>query len=335
MTDEVVPSRDAHFPGVQDFQLLSSDGYTFHLSRQVLTQASGFFADMFAMGSSDPGSQPVVAAEEFTVLHPVLCLVYARHGVTAPSISSFTTLTTLYRVAEKYEMQAVLQCLLSVLFHTRSIVGLCVIPFVKTHPIPSLALLMLNGCQFGVQAAMQECILADKGIAASDIDVSGVEIDVRMVHYIHSERQNRIQSIMSRIEGWPGCGLSGSTAECLRGPWHMTLRKVVEENPTLVALYKHFYEKRGCPACGRDVTSTNQYNINALFGELRNLEELAIPLPSVCDLPTVHIVIHLLTGCRLVVHTLTQDHEAEVARSQIKQVKKFFCYNMRVLFSIR
>ena len=57
------------------------------------------------------------------------------------------------------------------------------------HPIPALALLMLNGSQFGVQAAMQECILVDKGIAATEIDVRGVQIDVQMIYYIWSERQ--------------------------------------------------------------------------------------------------------------------------------------------------
>ena len=284
MTDEVAATRDAHFPGVQDFQLLSSDGCTFHLSRQVLTQASGFFADMFAMGSSNPGSQPVTAAEEFTILHPVLCLVYASHGVSAPPLSSFTTLTSLYRVAEKYEMHAVLQCLLSLLFHPRTVDGQCAIPFVKLHPIPSLALLMLNGSQLGVQAAMQECILGDKRIVAQEIDVGRVDIDVRMVDYIHSIRRVRIQFIWSRIQVWHGCG---STAPgCIRGPWHMTLMKVAEDNPTLVALSKHVYEKRTCPSCARDVTHTNQGNINALFGELRSFEAIAIPLPSVSDLHT-------------------------------------------------
>ena len=289
MADEVAAAtHGAHFPGVKDFQLLSSDGCTFHLSRQALAQASGFFADMFAMGSSDPGSQPVTAAEEFTILHPVLCLVYASHGVSAPPISSFTTLTALYRVAEKYEMHGVIQCLLSVLFQPRTVDGHCAIPFVKMHPIPSLALLMLNGSQFGVQAAMQECILGDKQIAAKGIDVGRIDIDVRMIDYIHSERQNRVQFIMIRIERWPGCGWGGCVADCLKGPWHMTLRKVVEDNPTLVALSKHVYEKRTCPSCARDVTLTNQANINALFGELRNLEEIAIPLPSVSDFPARH-----------------------------------------------
>lgn len=286
MTDETAATRDTHFPGIKDFQLLSSDGCTFHLSRQVLTQASGFFADMFTMGSPDPGSQPVTTTEESTILHPVLCLVYASHGVSAPPISSFTTLTTLYRVAEKYEMHAVLQCLLSVLFLPRTVNGQCAIPFVKLHPFPSLALLMLNGGQFGVQAAMQECILADKRIAAKEIDVGRVDIDVRMVEYILSERQNRIQFIMARIEAWPGCGWGGGTADCLKGPWHMTLRKVVEDNPTLVAVSKHVYEKRTCPSCSRDVTCINQNNINLLSGQLRALEEYAIPLPSVSVLPT-------------------------------------------------
>src|SRR5258706_15318677 len=278
MTSEVEASREAHFPGVKDFQLLSSDGYTLHLGRQVLTQASGFFADMFAMGSSNPGSEPVTATEEFTVLHPVLCLVYARYGVSAPSISSFTTLTTQYRVAEKYEMHAVVQYLLSVLFHTRTIEGRCAIPFVKMHPIPSLALLMLNGSQSGFEAAIQECVLGDMRLV-EEIDVNGVQIDVRMVNYIYSERQKRIEFIMSRIEGWPGCESSDSGADCLRGPWHMTLRKEVEGNPTLVALSKHIYQKRTCPSSGQDLTSTYQYNITSLFAELQYLEEFAIPLP--------------------------------------------------------
>lgn len=287
MTDEVAATRDTHFPGVQDFKLLSSDGCTFHLSRQVLIQASGFFADMFAVGSSNPESQPVVAAEEFTVLHPVLCLAYAWRGVSAPPISSFTTLITLYRVAEKYEMHAVLQSLLAALFHTRTVDGHCALPFVKIHPIPSLALLMLNGSQFGVQAAMQECILSDKRIVATEIDVGRVDIDVRMVDHIHSIRQNRIQFILFQIEGWPGCPWSGVVG-CLRGPWLMALRKVVEDNPTLVALSKHVYEKRTCPSCGRDATSTNQHSINFLFDQLRTIEALAIPLPSVSNLPTWH-----------------------------------------------
>ena len=290
MTDEVVESRDVYFPGIQDFQLHSADDYTFHLSRQVLIHASGFFADMFAMGASNPGSQPVTTAERHTILNPVLCLAYAGHGVSTPSISSFTTLTTLYRVAEKYEMHAVLQSLLSILFHTRTVDSHCVIPFVKTHPIPSLALLMLNGNRLGIQAAMQECILADNKVAASETDAIGVQIDVQMVCYIHSQRQDRIQFIMTRIETWPGCRVNGSVADCLRGPWHMAVRKVVENNPTLVALSKHLYEKQACPSCGQDVTSPCQYNINSLFGELQNLEDLAIPLPSVCDLLTVHNV---------------------------------------------
>ena len=287
MTSEVEASREAHFPGVKDFQLLSSDGYTLHLSRQVLIQASGFFADMFAMGSQNPGSEPVTATEEFTVLHPALCLVYARHGVPAPSITSFTTLSTLYRVAEKYEMHAAAQSLLSVLFHTRTVDGLCAIPFVKMHPLPSLALLMLNGSQFGVEAAIQECVLGDKRVV-EEIDVSGVQIDVRMVNYIHSVRQKRIEFIMSRIEGWPGCDPSGSIAECLRGPWHMTLRKEMEDNPTLAALSKYVYQKRTCPSCGQDLTTTHPYHITALIEELRSLEEFAIPLPPVSDLSTRH-----------------------------------------------
>lgn len=302
MTDNAPASRDVHFPGVQDFQLFSSDGYTFHLSRQILVQASGFFADMFAIGSSNPGSQPVTATEEYTVLNPVLSLAYTRQGVSAPSISSFTTLTALYRVAEKYEMHTVFQCLLSILFHPRAIDGLYTFPFIKTHPIPSLALLMLNGSQLGVQAAMQECILADQGIAASEIDFSGIQIDVRMVLYIHSERQKRIQFIMSRIETWPGCGWSGSGEGCLRGPWHMALRKVVGDSPTVAALSKHLFEKPGCPTCGRDATSINQLNINLLFAELRDLEEYAIPLPSVSDPPHRAYSTHLLTSCQPVVY---------------------------------
>jgi len=60
---------------------------------------------------------------------------------------------------------------------------------------------MLDGSQFEVQTVMQECILVDKGFVTSEMDVSGVQIDVRMVSCIHSERQNRIQFVMSRIEG--------------------------------------------------------------------------------------------------------------------------------------
>lgn len=282
--------EDVRFPGVQDFQLLSSDGYTFRLSRQILIQASGFFADMFNLGSSDPGSEPVTAAEEYTVLDPVLRLAYAQHGVPAPSISSFTTLITLYRVAEKYDMHTVLQCLLSILFHPRAINGHYALPFIKTHPIPSLALLMLNGSQLGVQAAMQECIFADKGMA-TEIDFSGIQIDVRMVLYIQSERQKRIQYILSRIEAWHTCGWTDSTEDCLRAPWHIALRRVVEDNPTLAALSKHLWEKRICPPCERDTTSINQYHISAFLADLQTLEQFAIPLPSVS---------HLLTG-----HTMT------------------------------
>lgn len=277
---------DVPFPGVQDFQLHSSDGYIFLLSRQILIQASGFFADMFTIGPSDPGSDPVTAAEEYTILDPLLRLAYAQHGVPAPSISSFTTLTTLYRVAEKYEMNTVLQCLLSILFHPRAINGHHTFAFIKTHPIPSLALLMLNGSQLGVQAAMQECIFADKRMAA-EIDFSGIQIDVRMVLYIHSERQKRIDFIMSRIDAWPACGFAGALEDCLRGPWHMTLRRVVEDNPTLAALSKHLLEKRTCPACGRDTTSINQFHVDALLAELQAIEHFAIPLP---------LVSYLLTG---------------------------------------
>jgi len=60
---------------------------------------------------------------------------------------------------------------------------------------------MLDGSQFEVQAVMQERILVDKVFAASEMDV---QIDVPVVSYTHSERQNRIQFIMSRIEGWAG-----------------------------------------------------------------------------------------------------------------------------------
>jgi hypothetical protein len=278
--DGAAADHEVHFPGVQDFQLHSSDGYTFHLSRQTLTQASGFFADMFALGSENSGPHPVTAFEEYAVLDPILRLAYARHGVSAPSISSFATLITLYRVAEKYEMHTVLQCLLSCLFLPRAIDGFSALPFVKTHPIPSLALLMHNGGQLGVQAAMQECILADEGAAVSEIDFTGIQIDARMVLYIHSERQRRIQAITSRIDIWPGCEKG-----CLRGSWLMILRKAVQKNPTLSALSKFLFESRRCPFCGRDVTTDNQSNINSLIVELRTLEQFPIPLPSVRDLP--------------------------------------------------
>ena len=205
-------------------------------------------------------------------------------------------------------MHAAVQCLLSVLFHTRIVDGHGVIPFVQMHPIPSLALLLLNGSQFGVEAAMQECVLGDKRLV-EEIDVSGVHIDVRMVNYIHSERQKRIQFIVSRIEAWPGCELNESVAECLRGPWHMTLRKEVEDNPTLVALSKYVYQNRTCLYCGQDLTSTRQFNINFLFEELRSLEEFAIPLPSVSDLSTGHAF--PIIDAVPVVHTLTPDHEAD------------------------
>ena len=289
MADDAAANRDVPFPGVQDFQLLSSDGYTFRLSRQILIQASGFFADMFTIGSSDPGSDPVTATEEYTMLDPVLRLAYAQYGVSAPSISSFTTLTKLYRIAEKYEMHAVLQCLLSVLFQPQAINGYHVFPFIKTHPIPSLALLMLNGSQLGVQAAMQECIVADKGMAA-EIDFGGIQIDVRMVLYIHSERQKRIQFIMSRIETWSTCGWTGSKDGCLQAPWNMSLRRVVEGNPTLSALSRHLLENRTCAACGRDTTSINQFHINTLLTELQGIEQFAIPLPSVSHLLRGHTV---------------------------------------------
>jgi hypothetical protein len=106
------------------------------------------------------------------------------------------------------------------------------------------------------------------------------------LHPLRTSEPNSV--IMSRIEAWPGCKVNGSVPDCLRGPWHVAVRKVVENNPTLVTLSKHLHEKRVCPSCGQDVTSLNQYNINALFNELRNLEELAIPLPSVSELAQRH-----------------------------------------------
>jgi len=284
MTDGAATNRDIRFPGAQDFQLFSSDGYTFHLSRQILAQASGFFADMFAIGSSDPGSEPVTATEEYTVLNAILRLAYGPHGVSAPTIPSFATLTALYRAAEKYEMHAVLQCLLSILFHPRVIDDRCALPFIKTHPIPSLALLILNGSQLGVHAAMQECILADKRAATSEIDFSCIQIDVRMVIYIHSERHKRIQFIMSHIEKWPGCERAGATAECLGGLQHMALRHAVEDTPTLAALTKHLFEKPVCPTCGQDTTTANRTQVFSLLTELQFLEQFAIPLPSVSTL---------------------------------------------------
>jgi len=236
---------------------------------------------MFTASPSDTGSEPVTAAEEYDVLDPLLRLAYTARGVSAPTIPTFTTLTTLYRVAEKYEMHGVLQSLLAILFHSRAINGYHVLPFIKTHPISSLALLMLNGSQLGVQAAVRDCILADQGVAAeTGMDFTGIEVDVRMMLYIRSERQKRIEFIMSRIETWPACGLPDATEECVRGPWYMALRKVVDDNPTLAALSKHLYEKRTCPACGRDTTSINQSLISSLLAELNNIEQFAIPLPS-------------------------------------------------------
>jgi len=112
------------------------------------------------------------------------------------------------------------------------------------------------------------------------MEFTGIEVDVRMLIYIRSERQGLIQFIMSRIEAWPACGLADATEECVQGPWHMALRKVVDENPTLAALSKHLYENRTCPACGRDITSINQSPINSLLAELESIEQIATPLPS-------------------------------------------------------
>jgi len=147
MTDEVAASRDVYFPGFQDFQLHSSDDYTFHLSRQVLTQASGYFADMFAMGSS---SQPR------SIPFRTPCSALPMQGMVYPP-HPYHLLPHSLPYAASLRNTRCTQCA-NTCFQFSSVDGHCVIPFVKTHPIPSLVLLIFNGSRLGIQASMQECI---------------------------------------------------------------------------------------------------------------------------------------------------------------------------------
>ncbi|KAG8690461.1 hypothetical protein FRC11_011448 [Ceratobasidium sp. 423] len=84
-----------------DLILKSIDGQTFNVHSVILSVASPVFADMFEIGSRNPG-ETVELAETGEMLDLMLRFIYPKES---PTISSFEMLNKAMHVARKYELE--------------------------------------------------------------------------------------------------------------------------------------------------------------------------------------------------------------------------------------
>jgi hypothetical protein len=90
-----------------DTVILSSDNIRFHVSRSILSDASGFFHGMFSLPQSaqdEPSFSTVQFSESGYVLDQLLRVCYP---VPDPSVNSVEAVGTLLSVADKYDMSGV------------------------------------------------------------------------------------------------------------------------------------------------------------------------------------------------------------------------------------
>ncbi|CAG7854556.1 SubName: Full=Uncharacterized protein {ECO:0000313/EMBL:CCA74502.1} [Serendipita indica DSM 11827] len=291
----IVRRSKTFFEGYGDFELQSSDGVVFQISRFLLAYSSPVFSDMFSLASpskikaeegeeiSDrsPNSQPIQVTEDALTLDLLLRHIDPRKN---PAPLNEATISNLLEAARKYQLSTVMawfetECVKYAEHPNKPNPGTSLMAH---NPLMVLALASEYDLPIIASQAISTLITSDSTLLYKDVN-----IPLPLYRYVQCLREERVNWFIARIgiianKLYRGKPVAPSICAChnTRTGWIHALTEVVLRTPKWANFESEIRSplRRCRPGCGEWAGQIAE-DISIWEHEANRVESILPPLP--------------------------------------------------------
>lgn len=265
--------------GYGDISLLTVDNTIFHVHRSVLQHSSDVFETIFENGpkSDTEGrtSAPLKIEADAATLELLLAFIYPNKQ--APYIDNISTISALFRVAKRYEMEGVKQQLRKGLLEIRLVRNTIVPPLYVKSPLAVLAISYAFECADEARFALRECI---KGSLRQHLeDAQEFDFPSELMQILLRLREERMAWFLTRLDSlqWP----NNNCFNCARrfGEWKMKTISELDKNLEITQLKTSASRLEKCWSGHIIWTADMQGALDQWLSEAKELENALPSLP--------------------------------------------------------